>query len=193
MNYKRLLLCLILSFNLLNTKASSDTTSKNSFGGGMFYGLGTFKIQNEYLKTRAQSNVIGGRLGYHFGNKIFAGIMGNSSNLLYENQSYIRYTYFGLVAEYKISIHKFSISPGIWIGGGVMKNLHIARLMDHKITDGYLTKHSALFAYPYLNVAYKATNKLSIHLIAEYIHPEINRSDIKIEGSNIRLGIMFQR
>lgn len=193
MNFKILLLFTALSFNLLYIKASSDTTSKNSFGGGMFYGLGMFNIQNEYIKTRAQSNVIGGRLGYHFGKNIFAGIIGNSSNLRYENQSYIRYTYFGLVTEFKFPIHKFSISPGIWIGGGVMKNLHIDGLIDHKITDGSLTKHSSFFAYPYLNVAYKATNKFSIHLIAECIHPAINRTAIKIEGSNIRLGIIFNR
>lgn len=193
MNFKTLFFCFALSTILFYSKASSDTTSKNSFGGGMFYGLGAFNIQNNYIKTTANSNVIGGRLGYNFGEKIFAGIMGNSSTLLYKNQSYIRYTYFGLVAEYKIPIHKFTISPGIWLGGGVMKNLHIEGLINNQITDGYHQIHSSLFAYPYLNISCKVTKIISIHLIAEYIHPEINRADIKIEGSNIRLGIMFQR
>lgn len=193
MNFKTLLFYFILSIILFHSKASSDTTSKNSFGGGMFYGLGVFNIQNDYIKTTANSYVIGGRLGYNFGKKIFSGIMGNSSTLLYKKQSYIRYTYFGLVAEYKIPIHKFTISPGIWLGGGVTKNLHIENLINHQITEGYLQKHSSMFAYPYLNISYKVTKILSIHLIAEYINPEINRADIKIEGCNIRLGIMFQR
>lgn len=193
MNIKTFFFCSVFCIKSIFCLASSDTTHKKGFAGGMFYGLGTFDIENDFTKTIANSNVIGGRLGYYFSENIFAGIMGNSSTLHYKNQSYIRYTYFGFVSEFKFPFKKFAISPGLWLGGGIMRNLHLESLENGKIKDGYIQKQYSLFAYPYLNISYKASKKLYLHLIAEYIHPQLNNSSIQIQGSNIRFGLMFQR
>lgn len=193
MNLKIFIFCSVFCIKSIFCIASSDTTQKNGFAGGMFYGLGSFKMENNFTKTTANSNVIGGRLGYYFNKNIFAGIMGNSSTLHYQNQSYIRYTYFGLASEFKITIRKMAFSPGVWLGGGIMRNLHLENLENGKIKDGYIQKQYSLFAYPYLNISYKASKKLYLHLIAEYIHPQLNSSSIQIQGSNIRFGLMFQR
>jgi hypothetical protein len=191
---KRFFLCCIALLILQKfTIASSDTTHKKGIAGGMFYGLGRFSLENNFTKTNTNSNVIGGRLGYFFSKNFFAGIMGNSSTLHYQNQSYLRYTYFGLASELKIPYKRMAFSPGIWIGGGIMRNLHIENLENGKITDGYIHKYYSLFAYPYFNISYKATKKLNLHLISEYIHPQLNNSSIQIHGSNIRIGLMFQR
>lgn len=177
---------ILFSFSLFSQKTIN-------YSGGMFYGYGLYKVENQFTNTNAHSNAIGGRMGIYLHKNFFTSIMGNRLTLNYSNNSNIRKTYFGVSGEYVFDIKSFQFGIGIWSGAGVIKGMHISQIEDNHISDADFYSDRLLYAFPYCQLTYKMSDKFHLISLIDYAPSFSNTSKSKLEGINFRIGLMFNR
>lgn len=184
--------CLFIVFSLSAQNPVTKNAQSISYAGGMFYGSGYFSMQNDFASHERAISGLGGRLFLNTSDKFRIGGMGSSIIQKYDAISYFKVSYGGLSGEFYRQHNQLNVAVGLYGGGGAYKNLHLIENQGVNFLVNY-SRHGFYFISPMFTAHYQVTGKISTMLTMDYLKTNTFAKYSRINGLNVRLGIVFIR
>ena len=196
-----ILLCGILLVVQTNAQdVSSKKTSFQGYSGGMMLHSGYLSggavgiHSHESISLQGAPFGIGGLLRFHVGKHLRIGGEGYNSTLHYgNNKSYMTLSWGGLLVDNPWKLNKFTVFPGVTVGGGSVKNITVVNNHpDSSIEkDAIYRKYSTLVVSPFIGMEYALSPKMHLITKIDYIVDIGGKQSDFARGARVYLGVVF--
>jgi len=187
---QRFFLCFLL---VICVTAVAQEERAVHYSGGMYYGSGVHHFSTPLISESIITNYVGGRLAFLIGKYFKAGIMGGNIFKYYDEKgSYYKIGHGGLTGEFNYRIKRLNAGAGVMIGGAKYRNLYVTGLSGNSLSGDFMDG-SFMFAVPFVTASYNLTSKLAVSFMAEHFNDALFSSEAGISGTNIKIGILFNR
>lgn len=188
---KRYLVCIFLLIAF--SKIDAQDEKGVHYTGGMYYGMGFHHFSTPLIDQSIATNYVGGRLAFAVGRFLRAGIMGGNIFRYYDNNtSHYKLGHGGLTGEFVYRKNRLAVGGGLLLGGGKYRNLYVTGLSGSTLNGDY-REASFMFVVPFVTASWSLTGKLSLSLMAEHFNDALFTEKAGLQGTNIKIGILFNR